>query len=122
MQASPIDRLSTDVEVHFPAHTPTGTCQHERVHSWGAAGSAAIADFDAGPAGPGKGAPTGPAELSVYDLSGRRVRSLSSPAGPSGSVLWDGRTDAGADAAPGVYFIRYRQGGRESSTRVHLVR
>lgn len=45
--------------------------------------------------------------ISVHDVQGARVRSLldAEAAGP-GTVAWDGRTDAGGRAAPGLYFVR----------------
>lgn len=52
----------------------------------------------------------GPAELVVYDVTGRRIRELMRrplPAGPQG-VEWDGRDDAGHPVAAGVYFYRLR--------------
>jgi len=56
-------------------------------------------------------------ELSLYDVAGRRLRTLTSdgeaPAGV-GALSWDGRTDAGALAQPGVYFCRMRAGGAEA--------
>lgn len=46
--------------------------------------------------------------LSVYDVSGRRVRLLSSGAAPGGtrSATWDGRDEAGSAVPSGVYFLR----------------
>jgi hypothetical protein len=70
----------------------------------------------------GKANTGGAANLAVYDLSGRRVRSLLSGGTGSGSLLWDGRTDRGAMAAPGVYFVRFEQGGISTSRRVHIIR
>lgn len=49
-------------------------------------------------------------ELAVYDLKGRLVRTLVDgvlPAGPDEAV-WDGRTDAGREAASGAYFYRLK--------------
>jgi len=53
-------------------------------------------------------APVGAASLAVYDVAGRRVRSLATgpwAAGPH-RVDWDGRNDAGRPLAAGVYFVR----------------
>src|SRR6185436_13695735 len=54
------------------------------------------------PAGKGK------ATVAVYDLAGRRVRSLvEGEATPGRHVLkWDGRDSSGLKAAAGVYFVR----------------
>ena len=48
------------------------------------------------------------AELTVYDLSGRRIRSLGKSGqfnGPQ-AVLWDGRDGGGNLVPPGVYLVR----------------
>ena len=47
-------------------------------------------------------------DLSVYDLAGRRIRTLSRRSHPAGAhvVTWDGRTDRGGRAPAGVYFAR----------------
>ena len=48
--------------------------------------------------------------VTIHDLAGRRVRELVAGRGKAGerTVSWDGRTDAGTRAAPGVYMIRLR--------------
>lgn len=58
--------------------------------------------------------------VSVHDLSGRRVRELESGRGMAGehTVSWDGRTDTGAAAAPGVYLVRVR---RDSGAEVRKI-
>ncbi len=51
-------------------------------------------------------------DLAVHDLAGRRVRTLLSgrlAAGPH-EATWDGRTDRGEAATPGMYFLRGRVG------------
>jgi hypothetical protein len=50
----------------------------------------------------------GPVSLLVYDLQGRRVRTLVDAVFPAGEqrVTWDGRDGGGHAAAPGVYFAR----------------
>jgi parallel beta-helix repeat protein len=55
----------------------------------------------------------------VYDLAGRRVRTLR-PALLSGAaeIRWDGARDDGAPARPGVYLVRVRTGGAEYTRRV----
>jgi flagellar hook assembly protein FlgD len=44
----------------------------------------------------------------VYDLQGRRVRTLAEEDKPAGrySVPWAGQNDAGQAVAPGIYFYR----------------
>jgi hypothetical protein len=46
--------------------------------------------------------------MSIYDLLGRKVRTLASQDMSSGykSVLWDGKNDSGEDVASGIYFYR----------------
>ncbi|MBA4378990.1 MAG: hypothetical protein C0395_10140 [Gemmatimonas sp.] len=61
----------------------------------------------------------GRAELVVYDLAGRAVRTLHAgdlPAGPS-VLAWDGAVDGGGRAAAGVYLLRLRADGRELVTK-----
>ncbi len=64
------------------------------------------------------GAGGAPVAAALYDLSGRRVRAW--PEAPVDAVTWDGRGGDGAEAAPGVYFLRVTAGG--SSRAVRLVR
>ncbi len=47
-------------------------------------------------------------DVSVYDVAGRRVRSLDARAGRAGenSVTWDGRGEGGVRLARGLYFLR----------------
>lgn len=62
--------------------------------------------------------------IAVYDVMGRRVRTLvdaQRPAGP-GSVTWDGRDDAGRPLASGSYFCRSRSCSHTTETRLMLVR
>jgi len=51
---------------------------------------------------------SGPAEISTFDMVGRRVRRLwSGIAGPdTQNILWDGRDDSGHEIPSGVYFVR----------------
>ena len=69
-------------------------------------------------------------QVTVHDLSGRRVRDLSMVTErPSGEheVPWDGRDDGGALVLPGIYVVRVRvatdaDGGEASAARpVHVV-
>lgn len=71
----------------------------------------------------------GPVDLAVYDITGRRIRSLvaggsaaQSGSGMAGAATWDGRNERGRRAAPGVYFIRLDRVGETRTARVHLVR
>jgi hypothetical protein len=66
----------------------------------------------------------GEAELTVFDLQGRRVRSLARGTRDAGEhrVAWDGRDDAGQAVASGVYFIRLRAGDERVIRKVALLR
>jgi flagellar hook assembly protein FlgD len=61
-----------------------------------------------------------PVEVAVYDLRGRRVRSLirGSLRGGDHDVTWNGRDEGGRAVASGVYFARARVGGEVSLTRL----
>jgi hypothetical protein len=67
---------------------------------------------------------TGAATLAVYDVAGRRVRTLLQGVQPAGSrmVSWDGRNDSGMRLAPGAYILRLETGGLVESRTVRLVR
>lgn len=63
-------------------------------------------------------------DLAVYDLRGRRVRTLVAglrPAGPDEAV-WDGTLDAGRAAPSGVYHLRLEVDGVSGSRKLTLVR
>jgi glucose/arabinose dehydrogenase len=56
---------------------------------------------------------SGAATLEVFDVTGRRVRALFRDTWAPAErriASWDGRTDEGADVAPGVYFARLTSG------------
>jgi hypothetical protein len=66
----------------------------------------------------------GPADLSIYDLHGRLVRTLVHGVlapGPN-QVLWDGRDSKGRPAGSGLYFYRLRVGQEERTRRMVLLR
>ena len=56
----------------------------------------------------------------VYDLQGRRLHRFSG-VGNQG-VVWDGHTDQGDLARPGIYFFRIESGGKTTTSRVILLR
>ena len=53
-------------------------------------------------------AKTGRVQVSIYDVTGRRVRNLADRIFPAGehTLQWDGTDDAGAKVPRGVYFVR----------------
>jgi len=62
--------------------------------------------------------------LTVYDVAGRRVRTLSAGRREAGShtVRWDGRSDEGTPLPSGVYFYTLRTGAGELRARAVLQR
>jgi hypothetical protein len=66
----------------------------------------------------------GQAEIEIFDLTGRLVRTLLSapvPAG-AGSVSWDGRGGEGRTLPAGVYLVRLRLAGKSVTQKVQLMR
>ncbi len=66
----------------------------------------------------------GDAEVSVYDVRGRRIKSLY--AGPRTeaalSLAWDGQADDGFEVATGIYYLRARSGTRTEARSLLLLR
>ena len=71
---------------------------------------------------------TGQARVKIFDLRGRLVRTLEPElvavgSRDEGSVTWDGRTDGGEDAVPGVYLYELvTHAGERSSGKIAVVR
>jgi len=63
-------------------------------------------------------------QLEVYDIRGRRVRTLASEPYSDGthSVMWNGHSDDGQPVAGGVYFARLVAGGQQAVQRMLLVK
>jgi len=63
-------------------------------------------------------------ELSIYDVSGRKVAVLASKDMEAGryEVIWHGRTSGGAVAASGVYFCKFRAGSLVETKKLVLIR
>jgi hypothetical protein len=67
---------------------------------------------------------TAPITLKIFDVSGRKVRTLVDDTQTAGtkSVAWDGRDDSGKPAASGVYVYQLRTGFSVQSRKMLLVR
>jgi len=65
-----------------------------------------------------------PVEAGVFDVAGRRIRTIQSGPLPMGThvLAWDGMADDGSHASSGVYFIRVRLGNAESTQKLVLAR
>ncbi len=68
--------------------------------------------------------PGGHTTLAIYDVHGRRVRTLVNEYQPAGvhTVVWDGRDNAGMKVASGVYFYRLTAPGVEETRRMVLLK
>ena len=66
----------------------------------------------------------GEIELAVYDLCGRRVRSLAAGMKAAGwyEVVWDGRSDAGTPLSSGFYWVVMRTGGLRQQIKMTLIK
>ena len=69
-------------------------------------------------------AEAGMTSVTVYDLSGRAVRTLEHMYLAAGqhSVIWDGREGEGADVSAGLYVCRVQSGGISETTGLCLLR
>ena len=65
----------------------------------------------------------GRAEAEIFDLSGRRVRSLARDhSGGPVDLVWDGRDDRGNELGSGIYFYRARAAEQEWKGRIVRIR
>ena len=63
--------------------------------------------------------------VSVYDVTGQRVRTLVGDrefSAGSQNLIWDGTSDAGTPTSTGVYFVRVMAGGASVARRVVFLR
>jgi hypothetical protein len=67
---------------------------------------------------------SGFASLNIYDILGRKVRTLISEHLSSGykSVLWDGKNDSGKEVASGIYFYQLRIGDFSATKKLVLLK
>ncbi len=63
-------------------------------------------------------------EMALYDILGRRVKTICKEAAAPGiyNLVFDNRTDNGAEAASGVYFILLKWGNQAVAQRVTLLK
>ncbi len=63
-------------------------------------------------------------ELSIYDIKGRRVKTLINQRQNAGvhQALWDGRNTAGEQAASGIYLYRLSVGRKTAMKKMLLIR
>ncbi len=66
----------------------------------------------------------GPVDLAVYDITGRRVRTLAAREMTAGSheLEWDGRDDAGRELAGGVYLLRFEAADTVENEKLVLLK
>ena len=62
--------------------------------------------------------------MAVYDVMGRKVRTLHTGAISSGwhTLVWDGKDDTGRGQSSGMYFLRGENAGEISVQKVTLVK
>ena len=68
----------------------------------------------------------GRVSLTIYDVSGRIVRTLvdeeKAPVAGGYSVVWDGRSNSGATVPSGVYFYKLRADNRTLTRKMILLK
>ncbi len=69
-------------------------------------------------------AAAGPAKLLVYDITGRKVRTLVNGVQPAGThqVIWDGTNDAGQKVPAGVYWSQLSAGSYNSNKKMVVLK
>jgi len=67
---------------------------------------------------------TSTVELSVFNLEGKRVRTLVKSAQTAGahSVTWNGRNDNGQSVASGIYLYQFKAGNHVAVKKMMLLR
>ena len=73
---------------------------------------------------PGPTGSTQQLEVRIYDLQGRKVRSLYNGPAATGwrTLVWDGRDENGRGQASGIYFLRTRSAGRSVIHKMALIK
>jgi flagellar hook assembly protein FlgD len=67
---------------------------------------------------------SGPLDISVFDVAGRRVTTLYSGRQAPGThrVTWDGRDRSGRSVAGGIYFVRLESSDFRATSKMVLLR
>jgi hypothetical protein len=65
-----------------------------------------------------------PVEVSVFNVRGERVRTLTAGPQPAGTwkLYWDGRSDRGTELDSGVYFLRTRVADARRTYKLVMLR
>ncbi|MFH1279446.1 MAG: T9SS type A sorting domain-containing protein [Candidatus Eisenbacteria bacterium] len=73
---------------------------------------------------PGRAGTAAHAAVDVFDLTGRRVKTLVDEPVPAGyrTAFWNGTDARGAAVASGIYFVRLRAGGETATRKITLIR
>jgi hypothetical protein len=66
---------------------------------------------------------SGPVSLVIFDLAGRRVRTLVNEPLQAGLAArsWDGRNDSGTEVSSGVYFVQMKTAAYVKTQKIALV-
>jgi flagellar hook assembly protein FlgD len=69
-------------------------------------------------------AQAGQARITVYNVTGRKIRSLSSEHWSAGehSVVWRGDDENGRQVASGAYYVRLESGGQSDHRKVMMLK
>jgi flagellar hook assembly protein FlgD len=72
----------------------------------------------------GLGGGAGSAQVALYDIQGRLVRTLAQGTFPAGvqTVTWDGGDNAGRPVGAGVYFLRAVSAGERTELKLVVLR
>lgn len=67
---------------------------------------------------------SGPVEVAIYDVAGRRLRTLHEGHAEAGelALMWDGRTDNGSAVASGIYLCHGRTAGLAEVVKLQIVK
>ncbi len=63
-----------------------------------------------------------PIRIDIFDIRGRLVRTILSPAGNADLVIWDGLDNDGNPTASGTYFVSIQNGNQRLTRKVILLR